>query len=398
MTSPLAQITLKPSTSPDPSKDGLLLCPLSQLLDEYHNSLQSLYERTPNPHPFLHPDSLRAQFEGIADIEAIILLQDGEIRCAGILDPWSLDVGRIPRTRMQWRLHGRRVFAKGFLWDGNQDALSQWIHGVAELLRERRHAGLLLEAQAIDTEQWKAIEQSLSGGASGMKRLRPHGLQPRWRIRLPSSVDQYWLYQFKGKTRNTLRRKRRKLGDYRIEIVTNPQGVDGFLEAATLVSRHTWQSRELGLCVKNSDQERRLFRSLAERCEFRGHIMWLDNSPVAFVINTSHDGYLHYEETGYLPQLAHLSPGTVLVSELIDDVISSGEYHTIDFGLGHADYKQLFSNEQTQSADTWLLRDSPVNAIAAGMISTQESMKNSAKAALQKSGVLRRLKQLKRKS
>ena len=396
MTSPLAQITLKPSTSPDQSDDGLLLCPLSQLLNEHHDSLESLYERTPNPHPFLHPDSLRAQFEGMPDIDAIVLQHDGEIRCAAVLDPWSLNVGRIPRTRLQWRLHGRRVFAKGFLWDGCEDALSRWIHGVAELLREQRRAGLMLEAQAIDTKQWKAIDRSLSAGDSGLKLLRPQGLQPRWRIRLPSSVDQYWSSQFKGKTRNTLRRKRKKLGDYRIEVATRPQDVDGFLAAATEVSQHTWQSIELGLRVKNSDQEQQLFYSLAERCEFRGHVMWLDDSPVAFVINTSHDGYLHYEETGYLPQLAHLSPGTVLVSELIDDVINSGEYHTIDFGLGHADYKQLFSNEQTQSADTWLLRNSPVNAVAAGMISTQESMKDSAKAALQKSGVLRRLKKLKR--
>ena len=124
--------------------------------------------------------------------------------------------------------------------------------------------------------------------------------------------------------------------------------------------------------------------------------MWLGDRPVAFVINTSHDGYLHYEETRFLPELSHLSPGTVLVSELVDDVISCGKYHTVDFGLGHADYKQLFSNEQTESSDIWLLRNSPVNSLAAGLIGTQETLKNAAKNTLQRSAILGRLKKLKR--
>jgi len=397
MTGSTLQSTPKVASSPEQGSGQLVIRPLQQMLDMFGESLERLYDQTPNPHPYLHPACLQAHFGDVeADVYLAALEQDGQLRCAGILDAWSLDVGRLPRTQLTWRLRGRRVFAKGLLWDGADDAVGSWLHGIAPLLRNHKWAGLMVEAVAIDTPLWAAMSSALNDNANQLKLLRPQKLQPRWRIRLPSTVDEFWSTQFKGKTRNTLRRKRKKLGDYRVDVYSEPGEVNSFLEAATAVSEHTWQSRELGLRVKNSEQEQRLFRALAERSEFRGHIMWLEDRPVAFVINTSHDGYLHYEETGFLPDLSHLSPGTVLVSELIDDVIASGEYHTIDFGLGHADYKQLFSNEQTESSDLWLLRNSPVNAIAAGMISTQDSLKTAAKAALQRSGVLRRLKKLKR--
>lgn len=397
MTGSTLQSTPKSPASRKPGAGQLVIRPLQQMLDVFGESLERLYEKTPNPHPYLHPSCLQAHFgDSDDDVCLAALEQDGQIRCAGILDGWSLDAGRLPWTQLSWRLCGRRVFAKGVLWDGSEEAVRCWLKGIAPLLRDHKWAGLMVEAVAIDSPLWAAISSALTDKSTRLKLVRPQQLQARWRIRLPNTVDEFWSNQFKGKTRNTLRRKRKKLGDYRVDVYSTADSVDSFLEAATAVSRHTWQSRELGLRVKNSDQERRHFRALAERREFRGHIMWLEDRPIAFVINTSRDGYLHYEETGFLPELSHLSPGTVLVSELIDDVIASGEYHTIDFGLGHADYKQLFSNEQTESSDIWLLRNSPVNAVAAGMISTQENVKTAAKAALQRSGVLRRLKMLKR--
>jgi len=397
MTSPTVQSTPKPSSTVNPATEQFLLRPLQELLDDFSDSLERLYAQTPNPHPLLHPNCLQAHFGAASnDVYMAATVQNGEVSCAGILDSWSLNVGQIPRTSLKCRLQGRRVFAKGLLWDGASGSVTSWLNEIGPHLRDHSWAGLMIEAVAIDTPLWSAIDSTLENQTSGLTLLRPQPLQPRWRIQLPKTVDEYWSTQFKGKTRNTLRRKRKKLGDYRVEVITDPSGIDGFLESASAVSEHTWQSRELGLRVKNNSQERQLFRSLAKRGGFRGHLMWLEDRPVAFVINTSHDGYLHYEETGFLPELSHLSPGTVLVSELIDDVISCGEYHTVDFGLGHANYKQLFSNEQTESSDLWLLRNSPVHSLAAGLIRTQETVKNAAKNALQRSGVLRRLKKLKR--
>ncbi|MEO2031256.1 MAG: GNAT family N-acetyltransferase [Planctomycetaceae bacterium] len=397
MTSPTVQTAPKRSLPVWDRADQLIVRPLHEMMAEFRDSLKRLYEQTPNPHPYLHPGCLQAHFaETGTDVWVAAVQHDGDLRCAGILDSWSLEVGRIPGTTLDWRLHGRRVFGKGLLWDGTDESVISWLAGVSRQLRGHGWAGLMIEALALDSPLWALIESTLGGQSVGLNLVRPQNLQPRWRLKLPNTVEEYWTVQFKGKTRNTLRRKRKKLGNYRVDVITEPAEVDEFLVSASAVSEHTWQSRELGLRVKNNQRERQLFRALAARGEFRGHLMRLDDRPVAFFINTSHDGCLHCEETGFLPEFLHLSPGTVLVSELVDDVIGCGQYHTLDFGLGHADYKQLFSNEQTESSNIWLLRNSPVNVFAAGMISAQESIRGSAKQALLRSGVLRHLKKLKR--
>lgn len=370
-----------------------MLGPLPEMLSRYGASLERLFDLSPNPHPYLHPDCLQAHFSLAADdVQLAAVARDGELCCAGILDPWTLKAGHVPGTSLSWQLSARRIFAKGLLCDGQHDSIASWLRHVAPQLRDHGWAGLLIEACAVDTPLWQILNDS----DHSLKLLREGQLQPRWRVQLPSTVDDYWSQQFKGKTRNTLRRKRKKLGNYRVDVIVNADEVEDFLAAASAVSQHTWQTRELGLRVKNSEQERRLFRTLAERRAFRGHLMSVDERPVAFAINTGHSGYLHFEETGFLPELSHLSPGTVLISELVDDVIGCGEYHTLDFGLGHADYKQLFSNQQTESSDLWLLRNSPVNSLASALISSQETLKTSVKASLQRLGILRKLKKLRR--
>ena len=397
MTSPTLQSTPKRSLPISDTPEQLIVRPLHEMIDEFGESLKRLYEQTSNPHPYLHPNCLQAHFAGKGtDIWVAAVQQHGNLCCAGILDSWSLDVGRIPGTTLDWQLHGRRVFGKGLLWDGSDESVIRWLTGVSRQLRGHAWAGLMVEALALDTPLWSVVASAMSEQSIGLRLFRPQKLQPRWRLQLPNTVDEYWSIQFKGKTRNTLRRKRKKLGNYRVEVTTEPAGVDEFLSSASAVSQHTWQSRELGLRVKNNEQERQLFRTLAARDEFRGYLIRLDDRPIAFGINSSHDGYLHFEETGFLQEFSHLSPGIVLVSELIDDVIGCGEYHTLDFGLGHADYKQLFANEKTESSNIWLLKNSPVNTLAEGMISTQESIRNTVKQALLRAGVLRRLKKLKR--
>lgn len=393
MTNPTLHSTSNPSEAPISSPDRFVFGRLTEMLPQYRDSLELLFEQTANPHPFLHPDCLDAHFgRDSEDVQLAAVVHDGRLCCAGILDPWSLKAGQLPGTPLHWRLPGRRIFAKGLLSDGRGESVHSWLQHIKPLLQQHGWTGLLLEACAVDTPLW----QCLDNHEHGLQRLPEGQLQPRWRVRLPATVDDYWQQQFKGKTRNTLRRKRKKLGQYRVEVIVEPEQIDDFLIAASAVSQHTWQSRELGLRVKNSEQERRLFRALARRRAFRGHLMLVDERPVAFVINTSHRGYLHFEETGFLPELSHLSPGTVLVSELIDDVISCGDYHTVDFGLGHADYKQLFSNMQTESSDLWLLRNSPVNTLATCLISADEALRSTAKRTLQRFGILGRLKKRRR--
>ena len=401
MTSVLSKNAVRSSCDTASGRLQCIVRPLTDMLDEYAAELETLFDQTPHPHPVLHPDCLKAWFCGTldvpeTDVRMAALLDGPQIVCAGVLDPWNLTIAGLPGTKRTWQLHGRRLFGKGLLWNGRAETLAEWLTAISRILRDRSWGGLMIEALAVDTFLWQGLSKYLQQPRPELKLLRPHPVQPRWRIRLPDTVEDYWKQQFRGKTRNTLRRKRRRLGSFEVTVCTQPEDVPEFLEAAHEVSQQTWQSRELGLRVRNSLQERRLYETLAARAGFRGYIMRRDDRPVAFVINTCHQGYVHYEETGFVSDLARLSPGTVLVSELIDDIIRSGTCHTLDFGLGHADYKQLFSNVRTHSSDVWLLPNGPVAAAAAMLISCRTAVHRAARGVLQRSGLLQRLRRRRR--
>jgi hypothetical protein len=364
------------------------------------DQLQQLFNESPQPHAFLHPESLQAWFSNrsgsSADNARILTVSDGDrIRCAGVLDPWKLSVCQVPGvSRSRIERPAARLFGKGLLCREGDSTVTAWFNALARFHRRNRIQGTLFEA--LDRSDW--LSPHITNPSADMRLLDLNPVQPHWRVRLPDSVDQYWSEQFSGKTRSTLRRKRRKLGDYEIQVATEPQQVADFLRDASAVSEHTWQTKLLGLRVKNNDQELATYGSMAERNAFRGYLLKLDQQAIAFVICTCHQGYVRYEETGFLPQFSDRSPGSILVSELIDDLIRAGQNHCLDFGLGHADYKQLFANDQSESEDAWLLTDSLQSAIDVTLMNSQQRLTSMGKAVLERTGLLRRVRQLLRRT
>ena len=357
--------------------------------------LAELFDKANQPHPFLHPDSLAAWFGAEENSTARLLTVccDNKIRCAGVLDSWTLPVFELPGPLpIKIRRQVTRLFGKGLLCVEGDSASATWFEAL-RTFNDRCHSnGTLFEA--LDRND--PFAQDVLGEHTNLRAFDPNTPQPHWRVQLPDSIDEYWSQNFSGKTRSTLRRKRRKLGEYTIEVATTPEEVEAFLMRASEVSEHTWQTKLLGLRVKNNQQEQALYRSLAERDAFRGYLLNLDGKAIAFVICTVRDSYVRYEETGFLPEFSGKSPGTVLVSELIDDLISDGRYRCLDFGLGHADYKQLFANEQSESEDAWLLSNTIQSAVDVGLINAQERVRGAVKSVLDKTGLMRRIRRWKK--
>jgi hypothetical protein len=160
----------------------------------------------PQPSPLLHPSCLQARFGATSNgVYMAATVQNGEISCAGVLDSWSLNVTQIPRTSLKCRLQGRRVFAKGLLWNGSSDSVTSWLNEITPHLRNHSWAGLMIEAVAIDTPLWSAIDSTLKNRTSGLNLHRPQPLQPRWRIQLPGSIDEYWSRVLSSKAKPEIR-------------------------------------------------------------------------------------------------------------------------------------------------------------------------------------------------
>ena len=184
------------------------------------------------------------------------------------------------------------------------------------------------------------------------------GARPWFLLDVPPTPEAF-LSALGSKSRGTLRRKVKRLGevaggDVQMTRYGTPETVQAFLEAATVVSRTSWQHRVLGTRISTDPRTVRWFEALARHGLLRGYLLTAGTQPHAFVVGYQYQGVFHYAELGYDPALARESPGTVLLFLLIQDLCAFDRAAVLNFGMGDAEYKRRFGTRQ-QSDDTLIL-------------------------------------------
>jgi hypothetical protein len=248
---------------------------------------------------------------------------------------------------------------------------------------------LLVEDVDVDSPLSTAMDAA--AGQSWL-RHRHAGVQPRRRILLPSTKDEYWS-RFSKKTLSTLRRKLRKFGQTRLERITDVAHVLRFLEIAHEISLQTWQTRQFGLRVRNDAAELEAFAALAEHGLLRSYLWFSNDAPAAFLLGLQDKGTYHYEEVGYATPFAKHSPGLVMLVQVLDDVLERDRAERFDFGGGDADYKRLFSNCASESGTVWLFPPRWGNRASVGYLQLCTTARRWARHAVAVSGWAQRARQ-----
>jgi GNAT superfamily N-acetyltransferase len=198
----------------------------------------------------------------------------------------------------------------------------------------------------------------------------PHvvdGIQNHHALLLPPTFEEY-LSKFKSKTRNTFKRKVKRLreqGGGRLEMlrVDSEDQVQAFLEGAASVARHSWQQKRLGTRIDNSRQHSENLTDLAGRGILRSYLLICGDKSCAFLLGYQFRGVYHYVEVAYDQSFSKFSPGTVLLYLLIEDLTYHNPPNRVNFGIGHASYKQEFGNVHFKDASVLLLRKNIPNKI-----------------------------------
>jgi len=185
----------------------------------------------------------------------------------------------------------------------------------------------------------------------------PFGVR-RWHLlRIEGSFEDY-LGRLRSKTRYSLRKSVRKMEELgrplRLERVKRPDQVPRFLETAVEVSRKSWQHRELGQRVSDSETAMRKAADLVERGLLWAYLLFSGEEPCAFSIAHQYRGVVNAQEMGYHQDFAAYSPGKVLLYLIIKDLHAEESVTLLNFGMGDAEYKRWFADiERTESS--WLL-------------------------------------------
>lgn len=210
----------------------------------------------------------------------------------------------------------------------------------------------------------------LKEAGKGYLTYAPGGPRPWHLLRLPAGSAAY-LSQMSSKTRQTLKRKAKKLaeaggGELEFVRVDSAGQVADFLADAVRVSRNSWQQSILGTRIDDTEEERAWSERAAEAGLLRNYLLKSGGRPCAFVVGYQFNGVFQYVELGYDRDFAEHSPGTVLLHMLIQDLCDHRPASLLNFGLGDADYKQRFGNVQREDMSVIIFRKNLFSYSAVG--------------------------------
>jgi hypothetical protein len=341
-----------------------------------------------------HPRSLMAECGHLPESPlwpVFIACRRGEdLVGAAILLPKTIRTNQAGGIGPGWKLHGYRLVGGRFLNAEQSPRVEEALWSATlETVGGRRLDFLLIE----DVDQESPIaEQIARSSPPGWATFIPNGRQARLRIRFPDHDSDYWC-QFSRKTLSTFRRKLKKFGTTRLERITHADQVPEFLAKAHEISRQTWQTRTLGLRIRNSDAERASLSALADAGLLRSYLWSSNGEPAAFCVGNQAHGVFHYEEVGYATRFARFSPGQMLVVQMIEDLLAHDRPAWFDFGGGDAEYKRMFANHVSESGTVWLAPPAWKARASLGWIHWCRTLKQVARQTLASLGLGTRIRQ-----
>jgi CelD/BcsL family acetyltransferase involved in cellulose biosynthesis len=171
------------------------------------------------------------------------------------------------------------------------------------------------------------------------------------RLHLPDSWEDY-LGRLSKKDRHELRRKLRRLeaagGDLELRIITSAAEAEPLLPQLFHLMRVSNHHKEEfldrpGMQAFFAD----MVATMADAGMLRFHVLTMDRSPVAMVLNLDVGGTLYMYNSGYDPAYAQYAVGLMSKALLIRDAIESGR-RCVDFMRGDESYKYNLGGKDRQ--------------------------------------------------
>lgn len=163
-------------------------------------------------------------------------------------------------------------------------------------------------------------------------------------LALPSSWETY-LASLSGKHRHELLRKTRRLErdapDARVSSVSAPAEIEARLGDFLSLHRRSRTGKARFMDQRMERFFRRILVAFAERGMCRLWFLDTSSGPIAAFVTIEWDETVGLYNSGFDPERATLSPGVVLLAQLVRDAIARGR-RTFDFLRGEERYKFEF--------------------------------------------------------
>lgn len=211
-------------------------------------------------------------------------------------------------------------------------AEQDWIAIFARLARTWRYDVLALGEAPFDSGLMRAVARVgwplLGIGTRDREAIH-------WSIDLPDTFEAY-LGKLRKSTRRSIRYEIKRIereGATRVEVVTAPDQIDRYLVEGEAISRTTYQWG-VGQRLENDAATRERYFRLAGEGRLRCYMLYFEGEPIAFARGEISGCVYNYETPGYVTKYHRYSPGLVLLTYAIADLIENTRCQVFDFGSG----------------------------------------------------------------
>lgn len=396
-------ITTSELTTNKTAGNGSLTVEVIQLQDELNNPISrirhewlQLYESDLAATILEHPDYTLAEvpFLPSSHLPNLLIVCRSKGRLVGLGTllckvSKSKHVGGIGPSMM---LHGYRLAGSRFLTTGEIEIQTLLMEAATQEVVRRGAQYLLIED--LD-EQSSLLQLAKTYLERDYEMYSPTSFQVRLKIDLPRTSAEYFS-KFSSKTRNTFKRKEKKLGQIKVVRCSTLDQIPDFLRDAHQISLNTWQTDQFGIRVEDDERTLRLFTFLALQGALRSYVLYQGETPMAFIIGNQHRGLYRYEEVGFDRKFQSLSPGQVLLLKVLDDMFADNPPERFDFGMGDADYKRMLANVETTAGNIWLVPPGIRGRALVAYLNTSRSIRQVGRKVVKMLGQYRKLRSMSR--
>ncbi|WP_258043133.1 GNAT family N-acetyltransferase [Sphingomonas sp. NBWT7] len=181
-----------------------------------------------------------------------------------------------------------------------------------------------------------------------------------------------WRAGLSGQTRSTLKRKARKLaaesgGTLDVRRYRTPGEIGDFHPVARALAETTYQERLMGAGLPGDAGAVQRMIAQAGEDQVRAWLLYVRGEPAAYLWCGADGDTLRYDYVGHDPELAALSPGSVLMEAALGDLFAD-RFARFDFTEGEGQHKRGMASAGVACRDLLLLRPTLANRAAVSLV------------------------------
>lgn len=181
-----------------------------------------------------------------------------------------------------------------------------------------------------------------------------------------------------GKLKRELRRKRRVLNrafpqEPRFTCFSTPQELETGIQDAMIIATKNWKYK-FGWGLLGTLQVRKELDFLAERGWLRIYLLYVEDSPAAFLVGQLYNGVFYYKYAGYQARYERFAVGWLLTEWTLEHLAAAGVVK-VDFGESEQDCNRRLGCKSSQDASVHVYAPTPLGLCLDVFFSTTQTAK-----------------------